>query len=346
MPDAADKPIKCVVWDLDNTIWDGVLLEEEVSLKADAVDTIKSLDHRGILQSIASRNDRELAMATLSDHGLEAYFLVPQINWGVKSASVKRVAESLNLGLDSFAFIDDDAFERAEVGQAHPSVLCLDGAGPLKPLLDRPRFTPRFLTEDAARRRLMYREDFARQAAEEVFTGPAEDFLASLDMELTIAPAVETDLRRAEELTERTNQLNSTGHTYSYDELASLSRSPDHLLLVADLSDKFGSYGRIGLSLVECRPDRWTLKLLIASCRVMSRGVGGVLLHDVMRRAKAAGASFFAEFRDTGRNRVMNVTYRFAGFSAVEENGDYTLFTHPLTDLREPPAYMRIRSTG
>ncbi len=346
MPDANEKTIKCVVWDLDNTVWDGVLLEEKVTLRPDAVAAIKAFDQRGILQSIASRNDYDLAMSTLAEHGIQEYFLVPQIGWDAKSASVGAIAEKLNLGLDTFAFVDDDAFERAEVADAHPKVLCLDGKAPLEPLLDTPRFIPQFATADAARRRLMYQEDFVRQEAEQAFTGPAESFLATLDMDLSITRATENDLQRAHELTERTNQLNSTGYTYSYEELAALSKSPDHLLLVSELTDKFGSYGRIGLSLVECSPDKWTLKLLIVSCRVMSRGVGAIMLNDVMRRAKSAGAEFYAEFRDTGRNRMMNVTYRFAGFSSAQEKDDYTLFTHPLTDIPEPPSYMRVNSAG
>ena len=339
------KPIKCVVWDLDDTLWDGVLLEESVSLKADARTVIEALDGRGILQSIASRNDPETALTQLRDFGLADYFLVPQIHWGAKSQSIAAIAETLNLGIDSFAFVDDQPFERAEVAHAHPAVLCLDGTMPLTTLAALPRLQPRFLTADSKHRRRMYQEDFARRDAEQVFEGTADAFLATLDMRLSIGPAAEDDLQRAEELTERTHQLNSTGYTFSYDELDALRQSPDHLLLVASLSDRFGSYGRIGLALVEQDRELWTLKLLIVSCRVMSRGVGAILLHEVLRRARRAGVRLQAEFRDTGRNRIMNVTYRFGGFKAVSEDGAFTLFEHDLAKIPETPAYVVLETT-
>ena len=342
--DTDEKTIKCVVWDLDDTLWNGVLAEESVVLRPDAIEVVKTLDSRGILQSVASRNDHEPTMAQLDSFGLADYFLIPQINWGPKSASVQAIADRLNIGLDTFAFVDDEPFEREEIGFAHPAVLPLDGAAPLMDVLDLPCMMPRFITEDSKRRRLMYGEDFARRAAEESFERPAEAFLTTLDMRLCIAPVAQEDLRRAEELTERTHQLNSTGHTYSYEELDRLRLSPDHLLLVADLEDRFGRYGRIGLVLVERRPECWVLKLLIVSCRVMSRGVGSVLLQDVMRRARDAGARLQAEFRDTGRNRVMNVTYRFAGFRPVEEVGEIVIFEHDLRQILAVPDYVMLRS--
>lgn len=336
------KSIKCVVWDLDDTLWDGILLEEQVALKAATPAVIKALDDRGILQSIASRNDPETAMAQLRGFGLADYFLVPQIHWGAKSQSITRIAEALNIGIDSFAFVDDQPFEREEVAHSHSAVLCLDGTLPLTALVELPRMQPCFMTADSKHRRRMYQEDFLRQDEEQAFQGTADAFLATLDMHLWIGPAGEGDLQRAEELTERTHQLNSTGYTFSYDQLNGLRRSPDHLLLVAGLSDRFGSYGRIGLALVEQGPELWTLKLLIVSCRVMSRGVGAILLHEVLRRARGAGVRLRAEFRDTGRNRIMNVTYRFSGFTVVSQDGEFTLFEHDLALIPETPAYVTL----
>jgi FkbH-like protein len=342
--DTEQKTIKCVVWDLDDTLWKGVLAEERVALRPEAVEVVETLDDRGILQSVASRNDHGPAMAQLEAFGLAGHFLAPQINWGPKSASVQAIAERLNIGLDTFAFVDNEPFEREEIGFSHPAVLLLDGAAPLRDILDLPRMMPRYITEDSKRRRSMYVEDFARQAAEESFEGPAEGFLATLGMRLRIAPAAPEDLKRTEELTERTHQLNSTGYTYSYEELDRLRLSADHLLLVADLQDRFGRYGRIGLVLLERRPECWVLKLLIVSCRVMSRGVGAVLLGDAMRRARDAGARLRAEFRDTGRNRVMNVTYRFAGFRPVEEDGDLVIFEHDLERIPAIPDYIEVET--
>jgi FkbH-like protein len=118
--------IKCVVWDLDGTLWKGVLLENDtVRLRRGVVEIIKTLDGRGILQSIASKNDFEQAIAKLGEFCLRDYFLYPQVNWNSKVSSIKAIAEALNLGLDSIAFIDDQRYELEEVTFSLPQVLCI-----------------------------------------------------------------------------------------------------------------------------------------------------------------------------------------------------------------------------
>ncbi len=335
--------IKCVVWDLDNTLWGGVLLEDEyVSLRDNVVAIIKTLDNRGILQSIASKNDYDSAMQKLQKFGLHEYFLYPQIGWGSKVPFIKNIARSINIGLDTIAFIDDQPFEREEVSFSLPEVRCLDAAV-LDQLLDMPEMNPRFITEDSKMRRLMYISDMARNKVEEAFTGPKEAFLASLNMVLAIFPAKEEDLKRAEELTVRTNQLNTTGYTYSYDELNHFRQSEQYKLLMAKLEDKYGSYGNIGLALVECKEEVWTIKLLLMSCRVMSRGVGSILLSHIMKLAQNKNISLRAEFVPNGRNRMMDITYRFAGFYEIEKFGDLIIFESDLTNIQSFPDYVRVQ---
>lgn len=337
------QSIKCVVWDLDDTVWDGILLEDrEVKLRPHVVHLLKTLDERGILHSIASRNDHDLAMAKLKELGIDEYFLYPQINWNSKAASVAQIAQDINIGLDAIAFIDDQPFEREEVVFSHGQVLCLDSAC-LDDLLDRPELNPRFITEDSRLRRRMYQADIARNRVEAEYVGPKEEFLATLGMLFTIAPCREEDLKRAEELTVRTNQLNATGYTYSYEELDELRRSPGHQLLIASLEDRHGTYGKIGLSLVEKGEESWTLKLLLMSCRVMSKGVGTILLHHILRQAKEAGVRLRAEFVSNDRNRQMLITYKFAGFKEVERAGEVILFENDYSVLQDPPAYVDVR---
>jgi FkbH-like protein len=341
----AEQSIKCVVWDLDNTVWDGVLLEDEhVVLRPEIPSIIRSLDERGILHSVASRNEPALAMAKLEEFGLADYFLWPQINWNSKSDSIKTISERLSLGLDTFAFVDDQPFERAEVSFVHPKVLCIDAAD-LIAIPAMKRMHPRFITEESKTRRLMYKTDVRRQEAEQEFTGNNEDFLANLSLEFTILPVGDEDLKRAEELTIRTHQLNTTGYTYSYDELDQLRDSPDHLLLIAGLDDKFGTYGKIGLCVVELAPEFWTIKLLLMSCRVISRGVGTVLLTHLMKLAKEAGVTLRSEFVSTDRNRMMYITYKFAGFQQIEDRGTSVVLEHKLTQVPEFPRYIRVRTS-
>ena len=175
------QAIKCLVWDLDNTLWNGVLLENDsVYVTEQVVDIIKQLDRRGILQSIASRNEHESAMRKLRDFGLHEYFLYPQINWNSKASSIKAIAESINIGLNAVGFIDDQPFDREEVNFALPEVRCID-ASDLASLPDMPELNPRFITEDSKLRRLMYQSDIQRNKAEQEFVGPQAEFLATLD---------------------------------------------------------------------------------------------------------------------------------------------------------------------
>jgi FkbH-like protein len=339
----SQKTIKCVVWDLDNTLWKGVLLEDDrVYLKSNVIDIIKTLDNRGILQSIASKNERTKAIAKLTELGLQEFFLYPQINWNSKASSIKKIAESINIGIDAIAFIDDRLFELEEVKFSHPEVLCIDAAS-LNQLLDMSQMNPRFITEDSKKRRLMYLSDIDRDRAESEFVGPQQEFLATLNMHFTISSAQEEDLQRAEELTVRTNQLNTTGYTYSYEELNQFRQSDKHKLLIASLEDKYGTYGKIGLALVECQESLWTIKLLLMSCRVMSRGVGTVMLNYIIKLAKENDVRLCAEFVANNRNRMMHIAYKFAGFKEIKKMGKLKVLENDLTRIQPLPEYMNIK---
>ncbi|MBN3471252.1 HAD-IIIC family phosphatase [Pseudomonas savastanoi pv. phaseolicola] len=336
------KKIKCVIWDLDETLWHGVLVEEGgISLKDKVLEIIQELDRRGILQSVASKNDSELAMKAIERHGLADYFLFPHINWGSKAHSLDRLSEQLNLSLDTFLFVDDQAYERDEVKAAHPMVRCMDAAEYLG-LLTLSALMPNFITEDSALRRMRYQEQQRRDRDEQEFRGPSEAFLASLNMEMVVSVATEQDLRRAEELTIRTNQLNATGVTYGYDELDGFRDSPDHRLLVCELTDIYGSYGKIGLLLFEHVNDTLCIKMLLVSCRVMSRGIGSMLLIYAMKYAESRKLKLVAEYRPTGRNRIMEVTYGMANFKTSGERDDTLLLVNDLDSVPNYPAYLKI----
>jgi predicted enzyme involved in methoxymalonyl-ACP biosynthesis len=144
-------------------------------------------------------------------------------------------------------------------------------------------------------------------------------------------------------LTVRTNQLNSSGQTYSYEELDLLRRSRGHLLLVAGLEDRYGTYGKIGLALIAKQPALWTVKLLLMSCRVISRGVGSILIGHILRLAKEAGVRLQAELKPTSRNRMMLVTYKFAGFHQTGKRGEVLIFEHRLEGLQAFPPYVEVQ---
>ncbi|MFI9503687.1 HAD-IIIC family phosphatase [Nocardia sp. NPDC052566] len=306
--------VKCLVWDLDNTLWRGTLLEDgEVVLPESIRAVITELDARGILQSVCSRNDHDTAWARLVELGLADYFVLPEIGWGRKSDAVRRIAETLNFALGAVAFIDDQPAERAEVTYHLPEVRCYP-AEMAETLTGLPEFTPATSTVDSRRRRQMYQAGFRRDAERAEFQGADEDFLRSLELVLRIGRATEEELSRVEELTLRTSQMNATGVHYSDATLRALLRDPRHEVLVAAMRDRFGPHGAVGVILIEKHSAVWHLRLLATSCRVVSFGAGSTLLAWLGDQAHRAGAHFVADFRPTERNRMMEIAYRFAGF--------------------------------
>lgn len=307
--------VKCLVWDLDNTLWQGTLLEDpSVQLFSEIRDVIATLDSRGILQSVASKNDYDLAWRRLEGLGMAEYFVLPRIGWGRKSDSVIDVADRLNFALSAIAFIDDLPNERAEVTFRAPEVRCYaaDQASVLPAL---PEFSPAVVTVDARRRRQMYQASFRRETEKESFTGPDEDFLRSLNFEMHIKRADEEDLSRVEELTLRTSQMNATGVHYSDEDLRRLLTDSAHEVLTVTLTDRFGPHGAVGVLLLEYHPAVWHLRLLATSCRVVSFGAGAVIMGWLIDQAARAGVHLAADFRPTDRNRMMEIAYRFAGFT-------------------------------
>ena len=336
------KEIKCVIWDLDNTLWNGILTEdEEVKLREDAKNMIIELDSRGILNSVSSKNNYEDAMKKLEEFGLSQYFLYPEINWNPKSDSVGNIVKNLNISMDTVLFIDDSEFECNEVTSVHPEVMTDDGAD-LAELLLNERLNPEYITIDAKKRRQMYLESIERTRVEKSFVGTNEEFLKSIDMQFYIREAKEDDLIRVQELTIRTHQLNSTGVTYCFEELNEYRKSDDHKLYVCELIDKFGSYGKIGIALVELGKE-WHLKLLLMSCRVMNRGVGTVLLSYIMSEAKKNGSMLLADFKQTDRNKVMYVSYKFANFKECSNDGSGNIvFENDLSIIPKIPTYLTL----
>ena len=138
--------------------------------------------------------------------------------------------------------------------------------------------------------------------------------------------------------------MNATGVTYDYDELDAFRTSDKHKLLVCELVDRYGSYGKIGLALVEKNEDHWHLKLLLMSCRVMSRGVGTILISHIMQECKKAGKTLMADFKKTDRNKMMYVSYRFANFKEVSADDDgHVVFMNDLSMIQQFPPYIDIQ---
>ena len=323
---AIRNSVKCVVWDLDNTLWTGVAVEGEVAAAPPAPDpsllgVIEQLEARGIVSSVASRNDPSIRELLLSHPDLKEHIVAPQVGWEPKSDALRRIAERLNIGLEALAFVDDSPFERAEVAYMLPQVLVLS-PDELRAALELPAFNPSSATEESARRAEMYRQEETRREAEASFQGNRAGFLAWCDMRLSIAPAQEADLPRICELTERTHQLNSTGRRYSEEEIRERMDDPRRLVLVARLTDRFGDYGIIGAALVDTQPpwpqEVWLIELVMLSCRVEGRGIPAAMLRWIMGEARQAGMKGLrAVYQAHERNLPIRLLFRQLGFKKV-----------------------------
>lgn len=332
-------PKKCLIWDLDDTLWKGTLLEGEAeTLQPRAREVIEELDRRGILMAIASRSEAKAALDRLKAFGLDEFFVAAEIGYVPKSQSITVIAKKLNLDVGAMAFVDDNEADRAEVAFAHPGVACFDG-GDLSVLVDNPALKPRFVTPESKRRRELYWTGIERQQAEDGWSGPSEDFQRSLQLQFEVARATVRDLQRMEELIHRTNQLNSTGRLFSYSELRRMINCDHWVVIACNLEDRFGTYGKIGLALVSITPEVWRVSTLIMSCRVMSRGVGSLLLDLIINKAVEAGVRLEMDFVSTGSNRPMKIMLHFLDFTP---SGEPDVMMAPAGQARPVPGYIAI----
>lgn len=315
------KHFKCIVWDLDNTLWDGILIEdgpEKIRLRPGVVDVIKETDHRGILHSVASKNSHDDAMSVLRAAGLHEYFLYPQITWQPKSQSIAQVAQLLNIGVDSLAFVDDQPFEREEVSVALPQVTVIDAANyseiPDRPECDVP------VTAESRNRRTMYREQEQREVALKSHDGDYFAFLRSCEMRVVMTPLNDKNIKRAYELAQRTNQMNFSGNKYQEAQLAEITRSPDLQTYVIDCTDRFGAYGIVGFAVIDTREPR--LLDLMFSCRVQSKRVEHAVLSYFLRQfVTEKDGAFYATYRKTPKNAPSGQVFEEIGFEVYEDNG-------------------------
>lgn len=315
--------IKCLVWDLDNTIWSGTLMEEDrCRLKPGIKPILEELDHRGILHSIASTNDKDLTVKTLERKGIYHFFLYPQITWAKKVRSIQTIAENLNIGLGSIGFIDDEPYELEQVRQILPSVSTYP-AREYKKLLERSELNPSFRTVESSQRRKMYIQESLRTEAQKKQGKSQKEFLRYCLTQLTIRKATEKDLPRILELMHRTHQLNTTGKIYEEGEVINFLTHPRFRIFVIELKDRFVDYGKIGVAICSCHPDRWELISFLLSCRVLTRGIGYFFLSWLQHQTYRSGArELLGHFTKCERNSRMQLLYTLSGFRPKQQIDD------------------------
>jgi len=322
------KPVKVLVWDLDNTLWNGILVEGEVSLKEDIVEVLKALDQRGIVCSIASKNDHDNAWKKLTDLGISHYFLFPQISWEPKSQSIKKIAADFNVNINTVAFIDDSEFERKEVSDSCSLVRIYHDTQYLE-ILEKDEFNPE-LSSESSRRREFYTNQKARKNAVSDFTGDYLTFLKQCDMHLHIITNLLPHIDRVHELSQRTNQMNFSTVRYTKDEISSFIIDPEKFSFAMQAKDNFGDYGIVGFAVFDIK--KGLLEDLMFSCRVQSKKVEHEVLLWLVRVAKVNFSikKILASYKPTEKNAQSGRVFEDLHFTTVSDNEGIRIFEYPI----------------
>jgi FkbH-like protein len=327
------KRIKCAVFDLDNTLWRGVLREDGVANLYpywSHLSMMSALASRGILLALCSKNDPEEEKFVRQILGDELFdqIVCMKLNWNAKSTNLKQIAQELNIGLDSVAFFDDNPMEREEVQMNAPGVMVFAETD-INDTGDMTVFEPiGAVTEESAARTQMYKEQ-AKRAAAESTADPANltEFYKSCAFKLDLRRAEPAAIPRIEELIQRTNQLNATGKRTQRDELQRYIADPSRYYVVtAALKDKFGDYGLIGVCIAGQNGSDWDVIEFDFSCRAMGKSVERALLSHMCQTIRDSGGdAVTVRFNKTSRNHEINEILKDFGFSAMEVTDEQVL---------------------
>lgn len=333
------KRKKCIILDLDNTLWGGVIGEDGMdgialggdypgNVYYDTQKLLLSAYENGVILAICSKNNESDAMEVIERHPnmvlRDTHFAIKRINWDNKAENIKSLAASLNIGLDSLVFIDDNPSERALVKSFLPEVTVPDF--PEKPYLIpafmnsvlEKQFTLYQLTEEDKKKTDQYRQNAVRDAFKSSFTD-YNQYLTELKMELEISKASTIDIPRVAQLTQKTNQFNLTTRRYSENEIKRFIDEGD-LVFVARVKDKFGEYGLTGVCIVKVQDNEAEIDTLLMSCRVIGREVENVFIQQILAYLKRLGIqTVYSKYIQTRKNSMVRDFYLNVGLTIVNQ---------------------------
>ena len=354
---------KCLVLDLDNTLWGGILGEDgldKLQLGGDAAGeaylqfqrAILTLHSNGTLLALCSRNDASEAMSAIKSHPAmilrPEHFAAERINWGDKVSNIESIAEELNIGLDSMVFIDDDPFERQNVRERLPDVQVVDlpndPVAYRSALLDLTVFDRLTVTNEDRARGRMYQErrEFEHLRSEAT---SLDEYLNSLDMEITAVPCEGPARTRLYQMVHKTNQFNLTTRRYTEAEFDQLAQSEDSRVFGISVRDRLGDSGIVALVVLKMHPQSTEIETFLMSCRVLSRNVETGILEYVVNLARAAGARFIrGSYIPSAKNGMVSDLYQRHGFTLTGHQGDSELWEAELSGLElGAPSWAQVR---
>lgn len=335
------KRKKVVILDLDNTMWGGVIGDdgmEGIKLSNDAEGKafydfqklLLKLWHSGIILAVCSKNEETVAMKAIREHPYmvlkEENIAAHRINWNNKAQNIQELAQELNLGLDSFVFLDDNEHEREIVKSILPQVevpdLPKDPSNYPSFLASLPYFEALTVSDEDKKRGLLYHEEKGRKTLEKSATN-IEEFLTGLETHMMVQMVDEFNAPRVAQLTQRTNQFNTSTQRYTLEEIQAYMADPNVKILTAKVEDKFGEHGLIGVAIVKQNENGVVADSFLMSCRTLGRGIEDAFLHCVGKLIKQEGGDQIKiKFAPTEKNKPVQGFLDKAGY--VLADGWYT----------------------
>jgi FkbH-like protein len=333
---------KCLVLDLDNTLWGGVIGDDGVggiqlgqgSATGEAhlaiQQTALELRRRGVILAVCSKNEEAAALLPFREHPdmvlKEDHIAVFQANWTDKAANLKVIAQTLNIGVDALVFLDDNPAERAQVRRELPLVavpeLPDDASLFGRMLMAAGYFEAVAFTQDDRDRAAMYQANAARVAAVQA-SGDIDSYLASLDMICTIRPVDSASRARVAQLINKSNQFNLTTRRYTEAQVEAMESNPKQHLSQIRLADKFGDNGIISVLVANRLGATWEIDAWLMSCRVLGRRVQEAALAHLVAAARAGGATrLVGHYIPSPKNVMVREHYARLGFTLTGETAD------------------------
>ncbi|HUS05712.1 MAG TPA: HAD-IIIC family phosphatase, partial [Bryobacteraceae bacterium] len=336
-------PWKVIALDCDETLWQGICGEDGplgivVDPPREALQQfVLAQQNAGMLLCLASKNNEEDVLETFRLNpdmplGLP-HFVARRVNWEPKSANLMELAQELDLSLDSFILVDDNAKECGEARANCPDALTLLLPADIEDIPDFLRHVWAFdhvsITEEDRKRTEMYAQARERGRIERQALS-LDEFIAALELQVSIDAIQANQLQRISQLTQRTNQMNCTGIRRSESELQSLFRSDEFGCLTVQVKDRFGSYGLTGVLLFETQPGKLLVDTFLLSCRVLGRGVEHRMLASLGERAQALGLDeVHIPFVTTARNKPALLFLQSVASQFAEQTASGFLFRIP-----------------
>jgi len=336
---------KCIVLDLDNTLWGGILGEEGIegikightspgNAFMDFQRELLKLYHKGFILAINSKNNEENVMEVFDKHPdmvlRKEHFASIKINWSDKVQNMKDIGDELNIGMDTFVFLDDSPVERELIKQQLPEIHTVELPNNphlySKILKELPDFQMLSFTEEDMKRGKIYYEQVQRKKLEKSATS-LEEFYTTLEMEAIIKRDDNFSIPRLAKMTQKTNQFNLTTIRYSESDISNFVASNGYCVYSLQLIDKFGDNGIVGEIIIKENGDAWEIDSFLLSCRVIGRTVETAFLSYIIEEGRKANIkSIISKYIPTRKNIVVKNLYKDHGFEFVKKNGEISVW--------------------